>query len=128
MVVIESHPSYSKPNKIRLVAQSEPFMDVILKNLDEVMIGFYTSKAQIRFTPTLLKNFIKEEYGINFHIVEMNQLVIRDLRHRMIIGLDLTYSNQFKTTYVISPKIVKIANDRLLLALTEFWDNPKKVC
>lgn len=128
MVVIETHPSYNKPYKIRLVAQKEPFMDEILENLEEVMIGFYTAKNQIRFTPTLLKNFIKESYNIQFHIEEMNQLVIRELRHRLIIGLDIDYSNQFKKTYVINPKIVKIANDRTLMALTEYWNYPKRIC
>lgn len=127
MVVIETHPSYYKPYKIRLVAQKEPFMDEILNNLPEVLTQFYIDKNQIIFSPTLLKNFINERYNLEFHIVEVNQLIIKELYHNRLIGLD-TSSSTYKKIYILSPKIVKIANDRILLGLEERWKHPRLIC
>lgn len=119
MVVLETHPSYSHPNKIRLVAQKEPFMDVVLDHLEETLIQLYISKGEPHFIATFLKNFISEFYHIDLHILEVKELIIKEMWHRDLIRLE--YNTIHLKIYLISPELVKIAHERLMLGLEHKW-------
>lgn len=119
MTVIEKR--HYRSNRVHLIAIKDDSMNPILDDALEVLTDFYLSKNKIMFSTRLLKKFIKEQYNLDFTILEFNKVIINEYHRKQLVKVDCkTVSPKM---WMLSPDVVQSAHEKVMIGLVEIWNN-----